>query len=277
MLKLIFFAAFIIFTLSNLCSAKSFNLKWKPESKSLFYIIEISKEKSFKSLYKELKHKNNAIKLDLPLGTYYIRVCGVDKYDKKSKYTPVRKVVIRYNRYTRIVKEGDKYYTPKEFDLYFLLDQQKNKKLFYLLIQKDIFFDKTKADFKQYNYSNLIVDVNGVYSLYYYYIASDNSKSKINNIDLYIDSNAPKISFQIEEKIISGDFFRIERGKELVILAEDNESGIREILYSFDKKTFFHYDYPIIINQKKEFQIFVKVIDKVGNSTKLIKKNIQPF
>ncbi|GMT50252.1 MAG: hypothetical protein IEMM0008_1791 [bacterium] len=258
----------IIMTSSQLLIAKSFTLKWLKEKRSVQYVIEVSKDKAFTKISQILNSPSNSKVIDLPIGIYFIRVYGLDKAGRKSKYTPVRQITVRYKNYERIFKRDNKVFVPKYLSLDFLAKKKPDAKLYY----------KIKKKFILYTTNDMIyMGKSGKKTLRYYFKDKNGAKSEKKSITFWVDKKAPdhdvlvdKVSYS-DKKVIN---VRV-RG-EISIVAGDDDSGVREILYSFDKQVFYFYDSPIPITDSTSFTLYFKIIDNVGNVTRLYKKKVQP-
>ena len=79
------FVTLILFPLifTQLCFSKEFTLKWEKEDNSVRYILEIAKDKEFTQILYQYETFSNSKTLDLPIGSYYMRVHGLDRNNKK--------------------------------------------------------------------------------------------------------------------------------------------------------------------------------------------------
>ncbi len=257
----------IVMTSSQPLIAKSFTLKWLKEKRSVQYVIEVSKDKAFTKISQTLNSPNNSKVIDLPVGIYFIRVYGLDKAGKKSKYTPVRQITVRYKNYDRTFKKDDKIFVPKYLSLDFLVKKKPDAKLYY----------KIKKKFILYTKDMIYMGKSGKKTLRYYFKDKNGAKGEKKSITLWVDGEAPDYDVLVDKVSYSDKkVVKARVGSEITIVANDDDSGVREVLYSFDKKVFYFYDSPIPVSDSTPFTLYFKIIDNVGNVTRLYKRKVQP-
>ncbi len=258
----------LIILASQPLTAKSFTLKWLKEKRSIKYVIEVSKDKEFTKIINTLNSPINSKVMDLPIGIYFIRVYGLDKEGKKSKYTPVRQITVRYQNYERIFQKDDKFFVPKYLSLDFLVKKKPASRLYYKV---------NKKKFLLYTDDRIYMGKSGKKTLRYYYKDKSGAKSKKKSITFWVDGDTPDYDLLVDKgSYADKKVINVRVGGEINIVASDDDSGVREILYSFDKKVFYFYDSPIPITNSNPFTLYFKVIDNVGNVTRLHKKDVQP-
>ena len=251
--------------------AKKFTLTLEKEAKSKKYVVEISQSLDFKKLYLKKEFNTNQATLDLPVGVYFLRFYGLDENGEKTKYSPVRKVTLRYPINYRPIELKDKIIAPKTFTLEFLMDKAQDKQLY---------FSINNSKYKKYKGEAYSLDPAKTHKISYYF--TDPKKNKnlnkdIQSASIIIDTKAPTYSITIGKQ-------NFTRKKEITapldsvikINGKDNLSGVREILYSFDNKKFFLYEYGIDVYDLEPFTLYFKLVDKVGNSTVVYKKKVTP-
>ncbi len=259
----------LIIPMSQPLKAKSFTLKWLKEKRSVQYVIEVSKDKDFTKIVSTLNSSINSKVMDLPVGIYFIRVYGLDKEGKKSKYTPVRQITVRYQNYERVYQKDSKFFVPRYLSLDFLVKKKPASKLYYKVNRKK---------FLLYTNNRIYMGKSGEKTLRYYYKDKSGAKSKKKSITFWVDGDSPDYDMFVDKVSYSDKkLINVRVGGEINIVASDDDSGVREILYSFDKKVFYFYDSPIPVTDSTPFTLYFKVIDNVGNVTRLQKKKVQPI
>jgi len=262
----------IIFVLTTILSqtvySKEFTLHWKKEEKSVSYIIEIARDKEFSNIIYHYQPRENLMKLDLPIGDYFIRVAGIDGAGVKSKYTPIREVILRPPFTPSVFPTADKIYVPQNFTLHFLKRNSVKTKLFYKLRNKN---------FIEYQGKRFWLKKGESQRLAYYYI-TDGKKSSVETFTLIADVTPPQYKLISDGNIYNNsNLITVKMGSSIEILGEDDLSGIREILYSYNKKEFLLYQGPIDIDDLTPFTLYFKILDRVGNSSPLYEKKVTPI
>ena len=100
--------------------------------------------------------------------------------------------------------------------------------------------------------------------------ATDNvgNVSATTQYTFFLDNNAPTVNFDVEPVIFEKDGKKYVSSKSLVkISAQDNETGIAQILFSIDGGEYKEYKYPIEKLQNGDHTIKAKAIDLVGNES----------
>ncbi|MDH5682366.1 MAG: hypothetical protein OEZ36_12305, partial [Spirochaetota bacterium] len=241
------------------------------EAQSESYVVEISKTLDFKKIYQKKEFKTNKATLDLPVGVYFIRFYGVDENGDKTGYSPVRKVTLRYRANYTPIKQKDQHIAPKTFTLAFLEAENPKKQLYYSI---------NNSKFKKYKGEAYSLDSGKKHSISYYFSDSKQvktNKDSIKTLSLIVDDQAPTFSVTVGKKdFTKSDAINAPVDSVIKIKGQDKLSGLKEILYSYDNKKFFLYEYGIDVYDLEPFTIYFKLVDNVGNSTKIIKKKVLP-
>ncbi len=273
-MKLKFFIIIIIIII-NLLSinlfAKEFTLTWKKEEQSVKYSIEIAKDLDFKNILNSYEVSNNQLKLDLDIGVYYVRVCGFDKENIKTKYTPPRMIIIRYQGKQTIHQVEKNLYVPKDFafTLDFLQKKQPKKALYY----------KTNGKkFIKYQNEKISFSVIKKYNLSYYY-SEKKAEKDIHLMTIDVDNAAPDYKILVNDKAIDKEKpIKAKVNETIKIVGLDNGSGIKEILYKKSNNNIYYlYKDPIIVSNKEPFTLYFKLVDKVGNVSEVFVKKVIPY
>lgn len=266
MIKAICFIFLLFFAVNDILNAKTFLLKWRKEEKTVKYIIEIAKDKKFTELLYKYESTTHSKVFNLPIGIYFVRVYGLDKKNVKSEYSPVRKMIIRLQKYMYIHREGNKIYVPEKFTLDFLKKEN----------EKGILYYKLKSnDFIKYTGEMIKLTKNQRMS---YYFLKKGKEGKIKSFSLIVDSSPPKYQLSTNEIPLSKEkYIQLKSESLLEITGKDDLSGVKEILYSYDKKIFYLYVESIFIYQKTPFTLYFKLIDRVGNVTPIYEKKVTPY
>ena len=123
-----------------------------------------------------------------------------------------------------------------------------------------------KCDFKKTETKNVKISVTGKYYVTFRAVDKEGKKGNLSNTEVvFIDNQNPVITNVVEKKITTNSI-------QVEVSAKDEHSGIEGYYYSIDGSTYEKgkstYTYSNL-EIGKEYTIYVKVVDKVGNITVL--------
>ncbi len=274
-MKRIILPIIILFLSLNYVHSAKFTLKWVKNPLFVKYFIEVSDKKDFSGKKQIFSTENAYYELDLDIGVHFIRIQGFDKDNVKSKYSPIRKIIIRYkNYYNPFLKSEGVFIVPQVFKLDFLQKKEPQKTLYYK-IDDDTFI--------QYKNEALSLSPDKDHKIQYTF---SNKKSKnIKTITIKVDITPPKYKIIVEKKELTDiKEIKVKHNTDLIIKGIDDISGVKEILYSYDKEIFYRTQdnnpikkIQIKIKKKKPFTLYFKLIDNVGNVTPLHEIKVIPI
>ncbi len=257
---------FISFLLSSsYIYGKEFTIKWNKNPNSIKYVVELSKTKDFKVINKRLTIKGLRTQLELDVGIYYVRVYGINRDKSKTKYSSIRRIVIRYSANKYSYKKNNKIYVSAYPNIDFLFKSGKGS-LYYAI-------DSQK--FKKYRKKDLIkINQEKEYILHYYFIKNA-KKTAIQKVNLIVDKTFPAYSILVNGTHKKSRNIKISKNREIRITAKDKGSGVKEILYAYkDDHVYYLYKGYIPLLNKKVFRIYFKLVDNVGNTSPVYYRNI---
>lgn len=132
---------------------------------------------------------------------------------------------------------------------------------------KNIYYRINNADLQYYTKAIAITESGG---LVIEYGAEDKLGNKTTDVfELEVDDKAPVVEVLYNGKVLPEESVsRIQRGKAFQLLALDNQSGVKQVLYrTNEQEKFIPFTKEIFFNDNGQHTIEVKAIDNVGNQS----------
>jgi len=206
-------------------------------------------------------------------GVYIISYRGIDKLKNIEKEKILKvivdntppKVFVSYNT-TPFYYEG-KLYISKNTKIYLLGRDNLSR------VEK-IEYSFDGKNFKEYK-SHILPPNSGKITLYYRAVDIVGNASKIDSVELYVDSSSPKASIKLPLPYAreGENTIRITSYHPIVIEGIDSGSGIKKLFYKINNSDFIEYKKPFFLKEGR-YKISVKAVDNVGNESSVISYDI---
>jgi hypothetical protein len=140
---------------------------------------------------------------------------------------------------------------------------------------KEVYYSINNSEYKKYEKPVLLNNTGGKLSVRVYALDNVNNRNEIaegteSSSLPYVDLTGPVVSYNIEGPFIKvGDTLVINKDSKIKLIASDDEAGLREILFSIDKKDYLKFEHPFPIDSEGIHYLDISAVDNVDNITNL--------